>query len=260
MFNVNFETQFSEDFMKPITHRFSSKLALLLSLIVFSLTSFNAHATDNCFDLVNRFIDSEQAQTSVPAGSLIEQNPEIAPLLNKMIPPALDFPTFILEFQRQTQRTPTLRETIEFVYESRRELHQAYDDLIETLSNLENPFQRDFLIEIEQTRYKLSKFKNLDSLEDEVRQSFSEGKSRVESLDIPIPIRDENGQTFFDEDYYRFLKDRTGLTNYSGEIGELLVYAQTPERILAKGLRFDIQEQVVEGYQSEIRQDRKSVV
>lgn len=233
--------------------KLASSLALFTLFLALSFSPLQA--SENCFDLVNSFLESDQARVATPEGSIVEQTPEVLPIMERMIPESIDFPKFILEFQQLNQRTPTLRETIEFVYEGRRELHQAYDELSDLLTNLNHPHQLDFLREIEQTRNKLAKFKNLDSLEDEVHANFREGKSTVESLDIPIPIRDENGQTFFDEDYYRFLKDRTGLSNYSGEIGELLVYAKTPERILAKGLRFDMNEgQVLDAYQAEIRQ------
>lgn len=233
-----------------------SHLFATTSLILFlCLNVLTAQASDNCFDLVNSFLDSDQARVVVPEGSIVDQSPEVLPLMERMIPPAIDFPKFILDFQQNNQRTPTLRETIEFVYESRRELHQAYDELTELLSNLNLSHHQNFIQEVEQTRNKLAKFKDLDSLEEEVLANFREGKSSVESLDVSIPIRDENGQTFFDEDYYRFLKDRTGLSNYSGEIGELLVYAKTPERILAKGLRFDMGDaQPLDVYQKEIVQ------
>ena len=244
--------------MKPNQHLRQRSLfasTFVLSFLFFTLSFLPLQAADNCFDLVNSFLESDQARVAIPEGSIVEQTPAVLPLMERMIPENPDFPKFIFEFQQLNQRTPTLRETIEYVYEGRRELHQAYDELAELLTNLNHPHQQDFLREIEQTRNKLAKFKNLDSLEDEVHANFTEGKSTVESLDIPIPIRDENGQTFFDEDYYRFLKDRTGLSNYSGEIGELLVYAKTPERILAKGLRFDMNEgQVLDAYQTEIMQ------
>lgn len=212
------------------------------------------HADDNCFDLVNRFLDSAEARVSAPVESLAKRHNEIPLLLQKMSPPSIDFPRYIKEYQSVNQRTPTLREAIEFVYSERRELHEAYEEMVGFLARIEQEAEVMFMREVETSRAKLAKFKDLNGLEQEVLENFASGKSAVESLDVPIPVRQEGGLSLFDEDYYQFLKDRTGLSNYSGEIGELIAYAQSPDFVLTRGLRFDGEVEHASGYTKEVIQ------
>lgn len=234
---------------------FTLRSSLLWPALIFVfILSFSVvtQASDNCFDLIQRFVDTPDARVSLPTESLVQKHAEIADLLDKMSPPKIDFPAYIKQFQVQNQRTPTLREAIEFVYSERRDLHNAYDEMLGFLSDSAQEAELRFKTEVETSRAKLSKFRDFDSLEDEVAENFASGKSSVQSIDTPIPVREEGGVSLFDEDYYRFLKDKTGLSNYTGEIGELLAYAQSPDYILKRGLRFDGTLEQATGYEKEI--------
>lgn len=196
----------------------------------------------NCTKLLNQL--SERAQTNFSLSetdSLVELGNELPELIAEIQPQALDFPSFTADFINQQGRAPSLREAFEHAYDFRRDIHQRYDELIAQLESYGGPTYRAFLDEVKESKRKLARFQDLNELQEQIA-SNPEKYAPITSLDDPIPTFKQDGLILYQEDYYRFIKDRTNLSQYSGEYGELKAMAFLPEPIVRRGLRFDLEE------------------
>ena len=213
--------------------RFLILLAFFLSV---QLPVLASPAIQGCGEILNLLV---HRQNSVSSTSLIEKFPELKDGIETLKPEQLDLLGFIENFSELNKRAPSIRETLDYAYENRRNLHQAYDDLLSQLKTFEDEAAVRFSKEVETSRLKLSHFYDLDKLSAEVKSDFEKGKTKISSLDEPIPTEVRGNKVFFDEQYYQFLLSRTSLGLYSGEYGELKAFISTPDWNLKRGLRFD---------------------
>lgn len=235
-----------------------TKMNAFIALLWLSLTvAPSAYATVTCRELIDQLAQQFEAQhRQLPQVSLAEAHPNIAESFETLLPTPIDYTVYLREFLQTNNRAPTLREAIEFSYEARRDLHDQYDRLIEEYSRLSDSRLSLFIDELKLTRNKLPKFSDLDRLQaDVVEQAESGRRGLVESLDVEIPLIDRGGVPHFDEDYYRFLLDRTGFGNYNGEYGELYAILHTRGEIISRGLKVELSVPETAGlYQREMSQ------
>jgi hypothetical protein len=232
----------------------------LLAVFVFGLgiSSPYSEASEDCRTLLHQLMAQADQQTTRAqvslSESLIDVHSDLAVQVERLHPSQVNYSQFIQEFMDEHGRGPTLREAIEYSYSMRRELHQSYDDVFDNLSSIGNRRLSDFIDELDFSRGKLPKFADLDQLESEILAQVDAGRAvAIRSIDDEIPLVKNGEFYFFDEDYWRFLNDRTGIGNYLGEYGELVAMVQTRGQVLKRGLKFDVPyEQAIDPYQQEI--------
>lgn len=229
---------------------------IIAFLVLFFSFSLQANS-DRCLELLQGLISTqERSERTIDFRSIADINPQILEQFIQLKPEPIDYTIFLNDFLRQHNRPPTLREAIEYSYEIRREMHEGYENLVQQLRSSDQIQIQNLSRELDRTLEGLPRFNDLNRLENDLEQRVARGENLVvTSLDDKMEIESRDGKIWFEENYYRFLRDKTGLGNYVGHYGEILIILQTPDRVIKRGLKFDVPfNEATDPYQKEIAQ------
>lgn len=232
-------------------------LALTFNLRVYSPTEAlfeRAPANEPCAQLVQHFIHPKTFKLENRPGSLFSYDNSLIQRVDELVAPEIDLSLFFQSFEKTNQKAPTLRDAMKYIIERKMAVLSKYDVLIADLEkrNKSEHFNLPVLIEeLKKSRDKLSHFKSLEQLDLELRTSYQNDKTALMNLDEKIELKD-NGHYVLFEDYYTYLKNKLGLSNFQGEYGELTALAAANEKIIARGLTFKESELNSKNYANQI--------
>lgn len=233
-------------------------LKLIISILLltkFSLESNTAYAStgpNDCNNLIKSFFTSSTPRLIPEKNSILDIYPQLIDQIESLNLPELDFGKFSKNFIVQNKRHPTLKDGIQFVYDQRKLVLESYDWFLREIDILNDPLLETLKVELKNSQRKLNKFKSIREFEIDILQYNNLHRKAKNVLNEPLIIKDG---FIVSEEQYHLLNDRSGLTNFAGEFGELYSLVTTSNQIISRGMMFrSIQNQEVNAYQKLIVQ------
>lgn len=212
--------------IKKIFHIILLQLLLLTSSLVFASTNGTCQKAIRSFfsDATHRLIPQE--------GSVFAKFPDLVDKFELLYHKDINFLMFNKEFRKLHKRSPTIRETLHFVFQHKRQFLKNYVVVYKDLEKIGDSIADDLKIEILASMRKLDYHKSFRELEiDAERLANNLNINLDESLNI-------EKQTHVFPAHHRVIMESTRINYINAEFGELYALATTGNRIVSRDMHF----------------------
>lgn len=216
------------------------KLLLSILFLIFSISCTQISlASEDCNAVVGQFFVKKQPALELHQKSIFALNPVIHTKMNSLRLESIDYDLFYQDFILKNKKAPTLRDLLNYAFEIKAGILKNYDNIISELTKLPNGESeaiQNFILTLRASKNKLGNVKNIEQIELELEASFKQGKSLIPGLDTTVTL--EKNTNKIRHDFHQFLRDRTSLSNFQGEYGELIAYGASGDKVVVRGLTF----------------------
>lgn len=196
-------------------------------------------ASEGCNDIVGQFFVKQHPILELHAKSIFALNPVIHTKISSLRLESIDYDSFYQDFMLKNKKAPTLRDLLNYAFEVKTSILNNYDNIISELSKLPNGESeaiQNFILTLRASKNKLGNVKSIEQIELELEASFKQGKSLIPGLDTTVTLEENTNK--IRQDFHQFLRDRTSLSNFQGEYGELIAYGASGDKVVVRGLTF----------------------